>query len=232
MKLFFASILLTACLFSFGQTNEINHLTKIINKNRLTENYLLDYVRISNDLESLAINESSLIYANFFKTKMPLIYIEVKGKNVLFENYSEITSPYFIPNYLELSNEIIALEQKSENKLLTDKLLNEKETLFSLLNNFANQLIENNNFKDASQILFNLVSYEMNNIDEKIELFNSTNSKEYEQLVIKREVVYKNELLRLEKAYSLNNESKSIMSLLNRLYQVLNMNDKINKLIK
>ena len=232
MKKKFSSVLFVICFFSFGQTTEINHLAKIINENRLTENYLVDYIRLSKELDGLAINESSLTYANFFKTKLALIYIEVKGKNTLPESYSEIASPYFIIKYLKLSNEIIALEQKSGNKLLTDKLLNEKEALFTLLNNFTNQLIENENFKDASQVLFNLASYEINNIEAEIEVSNTTNSRDYKQLEIKREVIYKNELLKLERAYSLNKENPSIMPLLNRIYQVLKMGDKINTLNK
>ena len=232
MKKIFSSILFVICFLSFGQTTEINHLAKIINENRLTENYLVDYIRISKELDGLAINESSLTYANFFKTKLPLIYIEVKGKNTLPESYSEIVSPYFIAKYLKLSNEIIVLEEKSGNKLLTNKLLNEKETLFTLLNNFANQLIENKKFKDASQILFNLASYVINTIEAKIEVLNTTNSKEYKQLELKREVIYKNELLKLESAYSLNKENPLIIPLLNRIYQVLKMSDKINTLNK
>jgi hypothetical protein len=232
MKKIFSSILLTIYFFSFGQTNEINQLTKIINENRLTENYLIDYIRISKALDGLANNESTLLYANFFKTKLPLIYIEVKGKNTLPESYSEIVSPYFITKYLKLSNEIIALEQKSGNKLLTDKLLNEKEALFTLLNNFTNQLIENENFKDASQVLFNLASYEINNIEAEIEVSNTTNSRDFKQLEIKREVIYKNELLKLERAYSLNKENPLIIPLLNRIYQVLKMNNKIITLNK
>lgn len=227
MKKIIAFVFIINCFYSFAQTNEINNLTRIINTNRLTENNLVDYVRISKQLNNLVVDDSSILYAAFFEQNLPLVYIQVKGKNTFMENYLEVTSPNFISNYLETINAILLLEQKSANKILTEKLFKEKETIFSKLNNFANQLQENKSYNEASKIFFNLASFEISRIDAEYEISKTTN---LENLEIKREVIYKNALLNLEKAYSISVSNEQAKSLLLKTYNFLKMEDKIKAL--
>lgn len=167
---------------SFAQKDELKKLKKIYGRNILSSSDIQDYKENLTQLESMATEEGDKVYANFYKTMLPLLEVKSAGKEVTPVLFANAYSPAAVNRLAEGLNATLNYEKSLGKKTYTDDI---QETIHSIkpqLFNFAVSLGEKKNFSGSSLMFYSI--YLMDNSDKEMLYYAASyavNAKDYDK---------------------------------------------------
>lgn len=160
MRSIFLGVALLLTLATFAQKDELKTLKKIYSKDKISERDLEKYNVAMISLEYLAKEKSDKIYSDFYKTAYPFVEFVSKGEAATMNDKIKLFSPEYIEKYGSLLDEIIVLEQKSEDKDFHELLTIQKRIAASNITDIAYKYNEQNDYKKASEMFYTLYRFD------------------------------------------------------------------------
>ena len=139
---------------SFAQKDELKALKKIYAKDIPTTNDMVEYKSNVSKLESLATEEGDKIYANFYKSMLPVLEVTSLGATV---TPVQLANAYTLKAITDLAaglNATLDYEKKTGKKIYTDDINETISTTKPTLINIAVGLGDNKKFKEAADVLY------------------------------------------------------------------------------
>lgn len=163
MKKLILATALFCSVATFAQKDELKTLKKIYAKETISDKDLEAYKAALNSLESLAKEESDVVYAKFYKTMYPTVELFAKGDKATIQDKIKLYNPQFITEYGKVIDETIAYEAKTGKKVYTDDLVQEKQSFKNELTTVANSLYNNKQYKEASTFFYGMYLFDPKN---------------------------------------------------------------------
>lgn len=139
---------------TFAQKDELKALKKIYAKETPSANDMADYKANLTKLGTLATEEGDKVYANFYKSMLPILEVNAAGQNVTPTQMANAFSAKAITDLATGLNATLDYEKKTGKKVYTDDI---NETITSFKPQFVNvavKLGENKKFKEAASVLY------------------------------------------------------------------------------
>ncbi|WP_293893441.1 tetratricopeptide repeat protein [Flavobacterium sp.] len=167
---------------SFAQKDELKALKKIYAKDIPSANDVAEYRANLDKLTPLATEEGDVVYANFYKSMLPILQIASYGTSV---TPAQIASAYSFKSINDLAiglNATLDYEKKTGKKIYTDDI-NETITSYKpLMVNIAVELVNAKKNKEAADVLYAIYQLDKKDQDKLFyAAYYATNAKDYEK---------------------------------------------------
>lgn len=143
---------------SFAQKDELKKLKKIYEKDEIKGNDLAEYKALVTKVEPLATEESDKVYANFYKSMIPVLESLAIDKTMSPQQmqmaYAKLVSAKSITDLANGLNATLDYEKKTGKKIYTDDIVETITSFKPELVNFAVALGEAKKYKEASDVLY------------------------------------------------------------------------------
>ena len=150
---------------SFGQKDELKTLKKIYGKEVPSANDIADYKSNFTKLEQLASEEGDKVYANFYKSMLPIVQIASYGTNVTPAQINGAYSVKAVNDLVSAVNGTLEFEKKTGKKVYTDDINTKISVIKPLIINYAISLGEAKKYKDAADVLYAVYQLEKKDQD-------------------------------------------------------------------
>lgn len=146
---------------SFAQKDELKVLKKIYSKETPKADDIIEYKTTVNKLQSLAVEVSDKVYANFYKAMTPVVESNAIDKTLtplqIEMQMGKLISPKIISDLATTVNATLAYEAKPENKKIFTEDIATKMTAFKpQLLNYAINLGNEKKYKESAEVLYSI----------------------------------------------------------------------------
>lgn len=148
----FASAVLVS-VSSFAQKDELKTLKKIYAKDIPSTNDMAEYKANVAKLESLATEEGDKVYANFYKSMLPILEVTSLGATVTPVQLANAFNLKAITDLATGLNATLDYEKKVGKKVYTDDIIETIGATKPTLINIAVGLSDNKKYKEAADVL-------------------------------------------------------------------------------
>ena len=163
MKKLVLTLTLFFTVIAFAQKDELKTLKKIYAKETISEKDLEAYKAASDALQNTAVEEADKVYAKFYKVMYPTVVLASKGEKATLQDKVKLYDPAFVKEYGTTIDETIDFEKKSDKKIYTDELIEEKAQFKKELSTMAMSLNTASKFKEASGVFYTLYTFDPKN---------------------------------------------------------------------
>jgi tetratricopeptide (TPR) repeat protein len=140
-------------LSTFAQKDEMKALKKIYAKEAPTASDVADFKTNLLKLEAVATEEGDKVYAQFYKSILPIVEINALGKNANPAQLNPFLNATTVSLMREGLNSTLEYEKKSGKKVYTDKIQETIAAYKPILTNLAFSLADKKQFKEVSSVM-------------------------------------------------------------------------------
>lgn len=165
----------------FSQKDELKTLKKIYTKESVTPKDVVDFKANVVKLAPLATEEGDKVYANFYKSMIPVLEMKSMGAAGTPEKVAQLVTPEAIKDIAANLNATIDYEKKTGKKVYTDNIAETVKQFKPSLLNYAIVLGDQKKYKEGAEVLYAI--YQLDKSDQNNLYYASNfaiNSKDYD----------------------------------------------------
>jgi tetratricopeptide (TPR) repeat protein len=155
---------------SFAQKDELKALKKIYGKEEIKGEDLAQYKSLVNTVQTLAVEESDKVYANFYKCMVPVLDYLALDKSMtplqIQIAMAKFVSPKSITELAQGLNATLDFEKKSGKKIQTDDIIETIASFKPEMLNYAIALGNQKKYKESAEVLYAI--YQLDKKDKEV----------------------------------------------------------------
>jgi tetratricopeptide (TPR) repeat protein len=155
---------------SFAQKDELKALKKIYGKEEIKGEDLAQYKSLVNTVQTLAVEESDKVYANFYKCMVPVLDYLALDKTMtplqIQLAMAKFVSPKSISELAQGLNATLDYEKKSGKKIQTEDIIETIASFKPEMLNYAIALGNQKKNKESAEVLYAI--YQLDKKDQEI----------------------------------------------------------------